>query len=92
LKTNWKQFQNIDSELISPRLEINTGIEADKAARDFTASIALAYRLSTTKVTLSDGNIYLPIKTKTEAKKIVTKSGIQNLKQQLIGSENQSDD
>jgi hypothetical protein len=47
--TDWKQFQNIASELISPRLEINSGMEADKAARDFTASIASAYRLSTTK-------------------------------------------
>jgi hypothetical protein len=54
--TDWKQFQNIASELISPRLEINSGIEADKAAQDFTASIALACRLSTRKGTVSDIN------------------------------------
>jgi hypothetical protein len=35
---------------------INIRIEADKAARDFTASIASEYRLSTRKVTLSDVN------------------------------------
>jgi hypothetical protein len=28
--TDWKRFQYIASELISPRLEINTGIEAEK--------------------------------------------------------------
>jgi hypothetical protein len=39
--TDWKQFQNITSELISPRLEINSGTEADKAVRDFTASIVV---------------------------------------------------
>jgi hypothetical protein len=58
--TDWKLFQNIASELISPRTEINTGIEAHKAAPDFTASIASAYRLSTRKVTLSDVNTDLP--------------------------------
>jgi hypothetical protein len=36
------------------------GIEADKAARDFTASTASAYRLSTNKVTLSDINNDIP--------------------------------
>jgi hypothetical protein len=58
--TDWKQFQNIASELLSPRLETNTGIEADKAARDFTSSIASAYRLSTRKVTLSVLNTDFP--------------------------------
>jgi hypothetical protein len=35
--TDWDQFQRIASELMSPRIEINSGVEADKAARDFTA-------------------------------------------------------
>jgi hypothetical protein len=54
--TDWDQFQSLTSELISPRIEINSGREADKAARDFTASIASAYWLATSKVTLSDTN------------------------------------
>jgi hypothetical protein len=58
--TNYERFQNIVSEFISPRQEINTGTEADKAARDFTASIAAAHRLSTRKVALSDVNSELP--------------------------------
>jgi hypothetical protein len=35
--TDWERFRSLSSEIISPRLEINTGVEADKAARDFTA-------------------------------------------------------
>jgi hypothetical protein len=58
--TDWERFQNLASELISPKIEINTGVEADKAARDFTASIASAYRLSTSKITLFDINNDLP--------------------------------
>jgi hypothetical protein len=38
--TDWDRFQNLASELISPKVEINSGVEADKAARDFAASIA----------------------------------------------------
>jgi hypothetical protein len=41
---------------VSPRIQVNSGVEADKAARDFTASIASAYRLATSKITLSDVN------------------------------------
>jgi hypothetical protein len=48
------------SELISPRIKINLGEEADKATSDFTASIALAYRLLTSKITLLDFNKDLP--------------------------------
>jgi hypothetical protein len=48
--TDWERFQSLASDLISHRVEINTGVEADKAAREFTASIASAYRLSTSKV------------------------------------------
>jgi hypothetical protein len=35
---------------------MNTGLEADKAAHEFTASVASAYRLSTSKVTVSEVN------------------------------------
>jgi hypothetical protein len=52
--TDWEQFQSPASNLISPRLEIKSGVEADKAARDLTASIASAYRLATSKTTLTD--------------------------------------
>jgi hypothetical protein len=58
--TDWELFQILASKLISPRIEINSGVEADKAARDFTESIASAYRLSTSKVTLLDINIDIP--------------------------------
>jgi hypothetical protein len=30
---NWERFQSLVSDLISPRIEINSGVEADKAAR-----------------------------------------------------------
>jgi hypothetical protein len=51
--TDWERFQSLASDLISPRVEINTGVETDKAARYFTSSIASAYRLSTSNVILS---------------------------------------
>jgi hypothetical protein len=54
--TDWERFHSLASNLISPRLEINSGAEADKAVRAFTASIASAYRLSTSKITLSELN------------------------------------
>jgi hypothetical protein len=37
--TDWKRFQSLASELISPRIQINSEEEADKAACNFTASI-----------------------------------------------------
>jgi hypothetical protein len=58
--TDWERFQSTASELISPRIKINSGVQDDKAERDFTASIASAYRLSTSKITLSDINNNLP--------------------------------
>jgi hypothetical protein len=58
--TDWDRFQSVASELISPQVQINSGVEADKAARDFRTSVASAYRLSTNKVTLSDINNDLP--------------------------------
>jgi hypothetical protein len=44
---DWDRFQSLASELISPRNEISSGTEA---AHDFTASVASACRLSTSKV------------------------------------------
>jgi hypothetical protein len=38
--TDWEQFQSLASELIAPRIQINSKEEADKEARDFTAFIA----------------------------------------------------
>jgi hypothetical protein len=58
--TDWDRFQNLASELISPTIEINSGVEADKAARDFTFSIVSAYRLAASKVILSDINNDIP--------------------------------
>jgi hypothetical protein len=55
-----ERFQSLTSNLISPRIEINSGAEADKAARAFTASIASAYRLSASMITLSELNNDLP--------------------------------
>jgi hypothetical protein len=48
------------SNLISPRIEINSKIEANKVACHFTATIASAHRLSTSKITLSKLNNDLP--------------------------------
>jgi hypothetical protein len=57
---DWDRFQSLASELISPKIEIKSGLEADKAAREFSSSIASAYRLSTSKITLLDLNNDLP--------------------------------
>jgi hypothetical protein len=57
---NWERLQILASDLISPIIEINSRIEADKAASDFTASVASVYRLSTSGVTLSDLHNNLP--------------------------------
>jgi hypothetical protein len=32
--TDWDRFQSLASELIPPRTEINTGVKAERAARD----------------------------------------------------------
>jgi hypothetical protein len=58
--TDWEWFQSLASDLISPRLEINMGVEADEAAREFTASIAFWYRLSTSTVKISEVKPKLP--------------------------------
>jgi hypothetical protein len=60
--TDWEWFQSLASELISLRMEISSGEEANKAAFDFTASIliASAYRLLTSEITLLGLNNDLP--------------------------------
>jgi len=58
--TDWGRFQSLASDLISPKLKITSEADADKAARNFTASIASAYKLSTHKTTLYDLNNKLP--------------------------------
>jgi hypothetical protein len=50
--TDLEWFQSLASELISPRIQISLGEEADKLAIDFSAFIALVYRLSASKLTL----------------------------------------
>jgi hypothetical protein len=52
--TDWERFQSLTSLLISPRIEINSGVEADKVERALTASIVSEYRLSKSKITLTD--------------------------------------
>jgi hypothetical protein len=47
--TDWGGFRSLASELILPRIQINSGEETDKA-----------HRLSTSKITLSDLNNDLP--------------------------------
>jgi hypothetical protein len=37
--TDWERFQSLASDLVSLKIQINSSIEADKAARDFAASI-----------------------------------------------------
>jgi hypothetical protein len=58
--TDWERFQRLASELISPRIQINSGAETDKEAIDFAAPIVSAYRPPTSKITLSDLNKDLP--------------------------------
>jgi hypothetical protein len=50
--TDSERFQSLISELILPRIQINSREETDNAAREFTASVVYAYTLST----LSDLN------------------------------------
>jgi hypothetical protein len=52
----WKRIQGLASELMAPRIQINSEEKIDKANRDFTACIASVYRLSTIKITLSGLN------------------------------------
>jgi hypothetical protein len=54
--SDWVRFQSLTSDLISSRIKINSEVEANEEELDFTASIASAYKLSTSKVTLPDIN------------------------------------
>jgi hypothetical protein len=54
--TDWERFQSLASALVSPRVQINSCIEADSASREFAASIASAYKLSTKKTRISHRN------------------------------------
>jgi hypothetical protein len=86
--TDWERFQSLTSNLISPRIEIISGTEADKAARAFTASIASAYRLSTSKITLSELNSVLPgldrlLKYKKRRRKLWQETGDPRCKKEL---------
>jgi hypothetical protein len=58
--TDWERFQSLAPNLISSRIEINSGVETGKAGRAFTASIASAYRLAPSKITLTHLNSDLP--------------------------------
>jgi ribosomal protein L20 len=58
--TDWNRFQSLASELTSPKIEIDLGVEVDKAVRDFTAFSALVYTVANSKVTLSVINNYIP--------------------------------
>jgi hypothetical protein len=73
------------------------GEEADKVGHDFSASIASAYRLLTSKITLSDLNKDLPgleslPKHKWRLKKLWQIPEIQHAKRQLIASPKPSDE
>jgi hypothetical protein len=52
---DWDKVQSLSSELISPKIEIKSGTEADKAARNLSFSL-LRYRLPTSKITRLDLN------------------------------------
>jgi hypothetical protein len=58
--TDWERFQYLVYNLISLRIGINSGVEADKAVLEFIASIASAYRLLTSKIKLSELNCDIP--------------------------------
>jgi hypothetical protein len=95
--TDWEYFQSLASGLISPRIQINSVEDADKAARDFTASVASAYRLSISQITLSDLNVDLRalkslLKHKRRLRKVWQITGIQHVKRQLTGSPKPSDE
>jgi hypothetical protein len=55
--TDWEGLHDFASNLISPRIDINSGVEADKAALEFTAS---TYRLSASEIKLSELNSDIP--------------------------------
>jgi hypothetical protein len=58
--TDFERFQHLGSELISPEIQIYSEEDADKVACDITASTASAYKIATSKITLSDINNDIP--------------------------------
>jgi hypothetical protein len=58
--SDWEWFQNLAFNLKSPRIEIYSRVETDKVALECMASIASVYRLSTSKVKLSELNSDIP--------------------------------
>jgi hypothetical protein len=53
-------FQSLAPELVSSNIQIQSSNEADKAARDFAASIPSAYRISTRKTTIIHRKYEIP--------------------------------
>jgi hypothetical protein len=49
-----------DYDRFHPESKLTRGVEADKVARYFTASVTSAYKLATSKVTLPDENNDFP--------------------------------
>jgi hypothetical protein len=45
--TDWELFRSLASEFISPNIQIHSSNEVDKAALEFAAYAASAYRIST---------------------------------------------
>jgi hypothetical protein len=80
-----ERFRSLASEFISPRIQIDTVDEAQKAACNIEASIASAYQLSTRKITLSELNNELPkldilLQLKHRLRKLWHETGIQHVK------------
>jgi hypothetical protein len=59
--TDWKLFQSLASELLPPNIQIHSSNEADKAARDFAASITLVYILPTRKSKILGWKYKIPV-------------------------------
>jgi hypothetical protein len=58
--THWERFRSLASEFISPSVHIYSSKETDKVTRDFAASIAWAYWLSSRKAKILDLIYKLP--------------------------------
>jgi hypothetical protein len=77
--TDWELLQSLASEPLSPDILIHSSNEADKAARDFAASVALAYRTSTRKTAIAERKYEKPgldllVKQKKKAQKIMARN------------------
>jgi hypothetical protein len=84
---DWERLRSPAPELISPLIHIHNSEEAGKAARNFTASIASAYRLTTCKLLLSELNNELSDRS---CGSCAMKPGNQHVKRHLTGSPRQS--